>query len=285
MILVFGKTGQVGRELQKLEGIFSLDRTQADLTDSSACMEAIIEYKPSAVINAAAYTAVDKAEEQEEIANLINGETPGAMAKACFDLKIPFVHISTDYVFDGTGDSAWQTTDFTSPQNAYGRSKLKGEEAIMAYGGTYVILRTSWVFSAYGDNFLKTMLRLSGIRKTLGVVGDQIGGPTSACDIAKACREIAQQLIESPEKSGIFHFSGLPDTSWCEFANSIFKHAGKKTSARPIATSEYPTLASRPLNSRLDCGLTKSTFGISQPNWLVGLNNVLRDLEINHETA
>ena len=285
MILVFGKTGQVGRELQKLEGIFCLDRIKVDLVDTAACMEAIVRYKPSAVINAAAYTAVDKAEEQEEIANLINGETPGAMAKACTDLNIPLVHISTDYVFDGTGDRAWQTTDLTNPKNAYGRSKLKGEEAIKDSGCTYVILRTSWVFSAHGNNFIKTMLRLSGSKESLNVVDDQVGGPTPASDIAKTCKEIAQQLIGSPQKSGIFHFSGLPDISWCEFANAIFEQAGKKTIARPITTSEYPTPASRPLNSRLDCSLTKSTFDIAQPNWRVGLKNILRDLEINHETA
>ena len=285
MILVFGKTGQVGRELQKLKGIFCLDRVKVDLVDTAACMEAIIHYKPSAVINAAAYTAVDKAEEQEEIANLINGETPGAMAKVCTDLNIPLVHISTDYVFDGTGERAWKTTDPTNPKNAYGRSKLKGEEAIRVAGCTYVILRTSWVFSAHGNNFIKTMLRLSKVKESLTVVDDQVGGPTPASDIAKACKDIAQQLIFSPQKSGIFHFSGSPDLSWCEFANAIFERSGKKTIAQPIKTSEYPTQAFRPLNSRLDCSLTKSIFDLDQPNWRVGLNNVLRDLEINHETT
>ena len=283
MILVFGKTGQVGRELQKLKGIFCLDRVKVDLVDTKACMEAIIHYKPSAVINAAAYTAVDKAEEQEEIANLINGETPGAMAKVCTDLNIPLVHISTDYVFDGTGERAWKTTDPTNPKNAYGRSKLKGEKAIREAGCTYVILRTSWVFSAHGNNFIKTMLRLSKVKESLTVVDDQVGGPTPASDIAKACKDIARQLIFSPQKSGIFHFSGSPYLSWCEFANAIFERSGKKTIAQPIKTSEYPTQACRPLNSRLDCSLTKSIFDLDQPKWRVGLNNVLRDLEINHE--
>lgn len=285
MILVFGKTGQVGRELQKLKGIFCLDRVKVDLVDTKACMEAIIHYKPSAVINAAAYTAVDKAEEQEEIANLINGETPGAMAKVCTDLNIPLVHISTDYVFDGTGERAWKTTDPTNPKNAYGRSKLKGEKAIREAGCTYVILRTSWVFSAHGNNFIKTMLRLSKVKESLTVVDDQVGGPTPASDIAKACKDIARQLIFSPQKSGIFHFSGSPYLSWCEFANAIFERSGKKTIAQPIKTSEYPTQACRPLNSRLDCSLTKSIFDLDQPKWRVGLNNVLRDLEINHETT
>ena len=285
MILVFGKTGQVGRELQKLKGIFCLDRVKVDLVDTKACMEAITHYKPSAVINAAAYTAVDKAEEQEEIANLINGETPGAMAKVCTDLNIPLVHISTDYVFDGTGERAWKTTDPTNPKNAYGRSKLKGEKAIREAGCTYVILRTSWVFSAHGSNFIKTMLRLSKVKESLTVVDDQVGGPTPASDIAKACKDIARQLIFSPQKSGIFHFSGSPYLSWCEFANAIFERSGKKTIAQPIKTSEYPTQACRPLNSRLDCSLTKSIFDLDQPKWRVGLNNVLRDLEINHETT
>ena len=219
------------------------------------------------------------------MANLINGDSPRAIAKSCAKLNIPFVHISTDYVFNGAGKTAWKITDTPNPKNAYGRSKLKGEEAIKASGCVYVILRTSWVISCHGSNFIKTMLRLSGVNETLKIVDDQIGGPTPARDIAHASMEIALQLMNEPQKSGVFHFSGAPDVSWCEFANEIFSKAGKLTTALPIKTSEYSTKASRPLNSRLDCSSTESTFSIPRPNWRDGLEEILRDLEITHETA
>lgn len=285
MILVFGKTGQVAQELLKFNGILALDRTQADLTDLTACAKAISHHKPRAVINAAAYTAVDMAEDKEELANLINGEAPGAMAIACAKLHIPLVNISTDYVFDGSGEKAWDTFDLSNPQNAYGRSKLKGESVIKASEASYVILRTSWVFSAHGNNFVKTMLRLSETHESLSVVDDQIGGPTPARDIARACMEIVQQLINDRKKSGTYHFSGRPDVSWCEFANAIFKQADRKTIARPILTSEYPTPAPRPMNSRLDCSLTESIFNITRPSWREGLIGILRDLEITNGTT
>ena len=185
-LLVFGQTGQVAQALASLapEAVF-LSRTQADLSDPEACAAAIRAHAPQAVINAAAWTAVDRAEAEEAAAHVVNAEAPGAMARACADLAIPFLHVSTDYVFDGSGDSPWQPGDATGPINAYGRSKLAGEEAIRAAGGPHAILRTSWVFSAEGANFVKTMLRLSETRDALGVVGDQIGGPTPASAIAR----------------------------------------------------------------------------------------------------
>ena len=285
MILVFGKTGQVARELQMLTDIVALNRSQADLNDPQACADVIKQYEPIAVINAAAYTGVDKAESEEELANLINGEAPGAMAKVCAKLNIPFVHTSSDYVFEGTGETAWRATDQTNPQNAYGRSKQKGEEAIKSSGATYAILRTSWVVSAHGNNFVKTMLHLLKTRESLTVVDDQIGGPTPARDIAKACVEIAHQLINAPSKSGIYHLSGTPDVSWYSFANAIFEQVGRETIALPIPTSEYSTPAKRPLNSRLDCNSTESIFNILRPSWREGLDNILRDLEKENETA
>lgn len=285
MILVFGKTGQVAKELNNFKDVLCLDRTQADLTDLKSCYKIIGQYRPSAVINAAAYTAVDRAEEEEDLANVINGEAPGIMAKACADLDIPLVHISTDYVFDGSGKTEWQESDPTNPKNTYGRSKLKGEEAIRVSGCNYVVLRTSWVISAFANNFVRTMLTLSETRDILKVVDDQIGCPTCAHDIAKASLEVARQLIDEPDKSGTYHFSGEPDISWCQFANVIFKQSGKKTIAAPILTSEYPTRAARPLNSRMNCKLIESTFKITRPNWLTGLKEILRDMEINHETA
>ena len=285
MILVFGKTGQVSQELRKNKDILCLNRMQADLSDPLSCHKAIVKYNPTAVINAAAYTAVDRAEEEEDLANVINGEAPSAMAKTCAKINIPLVHISTDYVFDGEKGSVWQTSDTTNPQNAYGRSKLKGEKAIVASGCTYAILRTSWVISPYGTNFVKAMLSLSETKDRLTVVDDQIGGPTCARDIAQACKIIAQILINRPEKSGIYHFSGTPDVSWSDFAKIIFEQAGRKTAVTPIKTVEYPTPALRPRNSRLNCKSTESTFNIPRPKWCEGLKDILRDLGISHETT
>ena len=279
MILVFGKTGQVSRELQKFDTVVALSREDADLTAPKACADAIRHLAPHAVINAAAFTAVDKAEDEEAIATVINGDAPAVMAKACAELGIPFVHISTDYVFEGTGQDAWRPQDQTAPQNAYGRSKLAGEIGIADSGGTYAILRTSWVVSAHGANFIKTMLRLSETRHALNIVGDQIGGPTPASDIALVCLQIVEQLIQDPSKSGIYHFSGTPDVSWADFAREIFEQAGKPVTVTPIPTTDYPTPAQRPLNSRMDCSTTKQAFGIERPDWVTGLRKILDDLE------
>jgi dTDP-4-dehydrorhamnose reductase len=213
MILVFGKTGQVATELQHSGDVLALGRDQADLSDPVACTQVIRNLAPCAVINAAAYTAVDKAEEDEELATIINGETPTAIAQACAEMQIPLIHVSTDYVFEESGEAAWKPGDTTAPQNAYGRSKLAGEEGVLGSGATCAILRTFWVVSAHGANFVKTMLRLSEIRDTLSIVADQIGGPTPARDIAGACLMIAQQLKEDPSKSGTYHYSGAPQAS------------------------------------------------------------------------
>ena len=199
MILVFGKTGQVATELQRQADVTALGRDQADLSDPQACAAVIADLKPSVVINAAAYTAVDKAEEEEAKAQTINAAAPGAMAGACVHLDIPFLHISTDYVFDGSGTKAWRETDPVSPQNAYGRTKLAGEQAIRAAGARHIILRTAWVFSAHGANFVKTMLRLSETRDALSVVEDQIGGPTPAADIAATLLTLADHMRDGAE--------------------------------------------------------------------------------------
>jgi dTDP-4-dehydrorhamnose reductase len=279
MILVFGKTGQVARELQQLGTVTALGREEANLSDPQACAETIRNHAPDAVINAAAYTAVDQAEDEEAIATVINGDAPTAMAKACSEQGIPFVHISTDYVFEGTGQAPWHPQDQTAPQNAYGRSKLAGETGIADSDGTYAILRTSWVVSAHGANFVKTMLRLSETRHALSIVGDQIGGPTPARDIALACLQIAEQLIHDPSKSGTYHFSGAPDVSWACFAREIFDQAGKSVAVTPIPATDYPTPAQRPLNSRMDCTATKRAFGIERPDWVTELKTILDDLE------
>ncbi|MCA0044102.1 dTDP-4-dehydrorhamnose reductase [Celeribacter litoreus] len=280
MILVFGKTGQVATELQLLlpKARF-LGRDEADLTDPRACAAQIRDLKPAAVINAAAYTAVDKAEDDTLVATLVNAAAPTEMAETCAEMGIPFVHISTDYVFDGAGETAFKTTDPTGPLGAYGETKLEGENGIREAGCVFAILRTSWVFSAHGGNFVKTMLRLAESRDKLTVVADQIGGPTPARNIAKACVSIAEQLLADAGKSGTYHFSGAPDVSWADFAREIFAQAGKEMTVEDIPTSAYPTPAKRPGNSRMDCSTTKDTFGIDRPDWRAGLAQVLSEVE------
>jgi len=277
-ILVFGKTGQLARELAQLDDVTCLGRGQADLSDPAACAVAIRAARPAAVINAAAYTAVDRAEEEEALATLINGEAPGAMARACADLGIPFVHVSTDYVFDGSGETAWQPQDMVAPGNAYGRSKLAGEAAVRAASGTFAILRTSWVVSSHGNNFVKTMLRLGAERDRLTIVADQIGAPTPARDIAQACLDMARQLSADPGKSGTYHLQGSPEVSWAGLAVEIFAQTGVDCVVAEIATSAYPTPALRPLNSRLDCTTLNTVFNIPQPDWRLGLRDILNDL-------
>lgn len=277
-ILVFGASGQVATELQSQADVIALDRDQADLSVPEQCAKAILAHAPEVVINAAAYTAVDRAEEEEALATTINGDAPAAMAGACNEAGIPLVHISTDYVFAGDGDTPWLPTDPVAPRNAYGRSKLAGEEAVRAGGCAHAILRTSWVFSAYGNNFVKTMLRLSETRDALTIVNDQIGGPTSARAIAAACLTMAQQLVDDPGKSGVYHFSGQPDTTWAGFATAIFEQAGRQVAVTGIPTAEYPTPAARPLNSRMNCDSVKGVFGVDRPDWREELADVLRAL-------
>ena len=278
MILIFGETGQLARELAADETVTCLGREQADLSHPAACAAAIRQAQPQAVINAAAYTAVDKAESDEALASVINGAAPGAMAATCADMGIPFVTVSTDYVFDGSGDAPWQPGDATGPLNAYGCSKLAGEEAVRAAGGAYAILRTSWVVSAHGNNFVKTMLRLGRERDRLTIVADQIGAPTPARDIAAACLAMARQLAEDAGKSGTYHLQGAPETSWADVARAVFAEANITCQVEDIPTTAYPTPAARPLNSRLDCASLEQAFGILQPDWRLGLRDILKDL-------
>jgi dTDP-4-dehydrorhamnose reductase len=281
-VLVFGQTGQVACELALFDGVTNLSRADADLSNPSACADVIRRIAPDAVINAAAYTAVDRCEEEEVLATVINGEAPVAMAQACAELDIPFVHISTDYVFAGDGEASFKSSDPVAPLNAYGRSKLFGETGIAQVGGRYCVLRTSWVVSAHGNNFIKTMLRLSETRDALTVVADQIGGPTSAAEIAKACMTITTQLIEQGrEKSGVYHFSGAPDTSWAEFARNIFTLSNRAVNVTDIPTSDYPTPAKRPLNSRMDCSQLTLTYGIERPDWRQNLVTILGELGVS----
>ncbi|WP_378948666.1 dTDP-4-dehydrorhamnose reductase [Paracoccus sp. R86501] len=273
-LLVFGRTGQVARELARLapEARF-LGRDQADLSDPQACADAV--GGAQAVINSAAYTAVDQAESDPELAHRINADAPAAMAMACRARGIPFLHVSSDYVFSGEGSAARDEDAPTGPLNIYGASKLAGEDAVMETGGQSAILRTSWVFSRHGRNFLTTMLALGAQRDSLAIVDDQIGGPTPASDIAAALLRMAGVMRDDPTKTGIFHLSGAPDVSWAGFAASIFAQAGLACRVDPIPTSDYPTPARRPLNSRLDCHRIQQAFGIERPDWRQAVARIL----------
>lgn len=278
-LLVFGKTGQVATELaRRAPDAVYLGRDRADLSDPESCAMAIRDIQPSAIINAAAWTAVDKAESEEDAARIVNGDAPAAMARAAADLGVPFVHISTDYVFNGAGTDPFSPDAPTAPLGAYGRTKLLGETGVRAAGGPHAILRTSWVVSAHGNNFVKTMLRLGAERDALTIVADQIGGPTQAGAIADACLTIADQLGADPTKTGSYHFSGGPDTSWADFARAIFDLVGLSCAVTDIPSSDYPTPAARPLNSRMDMRSTTDTFGIPRPDWRAGLKDILHDL-------
>ncbi|SFS19561.1 dTDP-4-dehydrorhamnose reductase [Yoonia litorea] len=276
-VLVFGANGQLGRALQSKDGVTALNRQQADLLNPELCKRIIEKTTADAIINAAAYTGVDAAETDRDTAYAINAIAPAAIATAAAARDIPFLTVSTDYVFCGDGDTPWKPDAPTAPINIYGASKAAGEKAVRAMGGRHVILRTSWVFSSHGNNFVKTMLQLSETRDTLSIVGDQIGGPTAAHDIADCLLSMAAQMTEGAT-GGTYHFSGKPDVSWADFANEVFRQTGREIQVTPIPTSDYPTPAARPRNSRLDCGSLYADFGISRPDWRKSLSHVLTDL-------
>jgi dTDP-4-dehydrorhamnose reductase len=277
-LLVFGKTGQVARELQRLApGATFLGRDAADLLDPDACAAAIAASDAQAVINAAAWTAVDQAEAHEAEAMAVNAAAPAAMARAAADRGLPFLQVSTDYVFDGTGTRPFAPDDPTGPLNAYGRTKLAGEVGIRAAGGRHLILRTSWVFSAHGTNFLKTMLRLAPARDSLNVVADQIGGPTPASAIAGTLLHLADRLAEGAP-GGTYHYAGAPDVSWADFARAIMTAAELPCRIAHIPSADYPTPARRPMNSRLDCRSLMADFGIARPDWRAALPPILKEV-------
>lgn len=274
-ILVFGKTGQVATELACLPDVHCLGRKDADLSDPAICAKAIALHRPSAVINAAAYTDVDRAEGDERIAHVVNALSPKAMAQACAGIDIPFVQISTDYVFDGSGQEPWVPAAHTCPQNVYGRTKRAGEAAIREVGGRFAVLRTSWVFSPSGANFVKSMLKHGAACEGLTVVSDQFGGPTPARDIAIACHFIAIALMDAPEKTGVYHLSGAPDCTRADFAREIFAAAQLSCAVKDVPSSQFPTPAQRPKNSRLDCESLEKVFGIQRPDWRASLRDQL----------
>ncbi|WP_425410096.1 dTDP-4-dehydrorhamnose reductase [Hyphococcus sp.] len=286
-ILVFGKNGQVARALDDVAGdsggLIFLGRAEADLTNEGAAQRTIAEHEPQIVVNAAAYTAVDKAETDTAAAQRLNADAPKEMAAACASNAIPFIHISTDYVFNGDAEDHLAESAPPDPRNVYGRSKLDGEAAVLEMNPDALILRTSWVFSEYGANFVKTMLRLSDNRKELSIVSDQIGGPTDAHDIARAILAIAGKKYRGAPGRGVYHFQGAPAVSWADFAKKIFEIANAEVAVAPIPTSEYPTAAARPLHTVLDCAKIERDFGIGQPDWRVGLRRVLAALRNKEE--
>ena len=278
-ILLFGKTGQVAKELCNRPNVTAIGRDKADFTEPQKIIEIVKSTDADIIINAVAYTSVDLAEEEFELANIINGTTVKELAKVSASRNIPFLHISTDYVFKGGGNLNWKTSDQTNPQNSYGKSKLIGESGILEAGGPHVILRTSWVFSSHGNNFVKTMLRLASNNNELSIVKDQIGGPTCAKDIANALWKIASDFYAGNGITGIYHFSGKPNSSWANFASEIFSQTHQDIKIKQILTKDFLTKAKRPLNSRLDCSSLRIDYGIKQPEWKKSLTNVLANLK------
>jgi len=280
-VLVFGENGQVATALRARAGdmdVICLGRDQADLGTPDMLRAVIAATDADVIINAAAYTAVDRAEEDKDHAEQVNHLAVGTIARAAAKRGIPLLHISTDYVFPGDGTQPWQPGDETGALCVYGATKRRGEEAVDMAGGPYAILRTSWVFSATGANFVKTMLRLGAERDALTIVGDQIGGPTAAYDIADALLTMARAFKDGTATSGIYHLAGAPDVSWAGFATEIFAQANITCTVTPIPTTDYPTPATRPLNSRLDCTTLETVFGIPRPDWRHSLATVLKDI-------
>ncbi|MCI5763999.1 MAG: dTDP-4-dehydrorhamnose reductase [Actinobacillus porcinus] len=283
--LITGAKGQVGHCLtQQLTGkaeILAVDRDELDITDQSAVKKIVETFKPDVIINAAAHTAVDRAESEVELSEAINVKGPQYLAEAANKIGAVILHISTDYVFEGTGTGEYKEEDQTNPQGVYGRTKLAGEIAVQQANPRSIILRTAWVFGEHGHNFVKTMLRLAKDRDSLGIVGDQFGGPTYAGDIAKTLIEIANQILAGKENAfGVYHFTGKPYVSWYEFAKAIFVEAEsqnilkKSPLVNRIATSDYPTPAKRPANSRLDLTKIKQVFNIEPSDWQKALKNI-----------
>lgn len=291
-ILLFGANGQVGRAvaLAAAPGIqvVSLGRAQVDLACAGTCADAIAAHTPDAVINAAAYTAVDRAESEADLAFAINSRAVENMARECTRLGCPLVHISTDYVFSGAAEAdaevqaPYLPEARPDPLNVYGASKLAGERAVAQFGGVWAILRTSWVFAPEGNNFVNTMLRLGQSHERLRIVSDQCGGPTPAIAIAQACLALAQQLAVDPALGGVYHFSGAPDTTWAGFAREIFAQAGMDVVVEEIPTSAYPTPAPRPLDTRLNCDKLLNALGLARPDWRVALSGMLASRPLPH---
>lgn len=276
-IVVTGREGQVVsslieavRDRHGME-VVALGRPDLDLADTGGIYEAIARTSPDVVVSAAAYTAVDQAEDEPDLAFRVNADGAGAVASAAARLGVPVVHLSTDYVFSGDLDRPYVETDPTGPVGVYGASKLAGEQAVASANPRHVILRTAWVYSPFGKNFVKTMLRLAADRGAVSVVADQIGNPTSALDIADGILSVAAQLTGDDSRFGLYHLAGTGETSWAGFASHIFdvsqQLGGPFARVNPINTSDYPTKARRPANSRLQTTRLSEAFGWTAPDW------------------
>ncbi|MFN7039544.1 MAG: dTDP-4-dehydrorhamnose reductase [Acidovorax temperans] len=293
-ILLFGKGGQVGWELQRslavLGRVTALDHDSTDHCGDFANPEGVAAtvraVKPDVIVNAAAHTAVDKAESEPELARLLNATTPGVLAREAGALGAWLVHYSTDYVFDGSGTRPWVETDTPAPLSVYGRTKLEGEQLIQQSGAKHLILRTSWVYAARGGNFAKTMLRLAQERERLTVIDDQWGAPTGAELLADVTAHAIRHLQQRPQDAGLYHLVAGGEVTWNGYAKFVIEHASKAQSAikiiakeiAPVPTSAFPTPAVRPHNSRLNTSKLQTTFGLTLPHWQTGVERMLTEI-------
>lgn len=292
-VLIVGAAGQVGVELRRsFQGcgeIFAVDREIVDLADADQTRAMVRRVEPDLILNAAAYTAVDRAESEPELAMAINVQTPRILAEEALTRNALLVHYSTDYVFDGAKQGPWTEEDQPAPLNTYGVSKLAGEQAIRQIGGQYLIFRTSWVYGPHGANFLLTMLRLARQRDRISVVDDQIGGPTTSIELARATRAIVSGALAgkfgaTEDWAGLYHMTCSGSTSWCGFAQAVFDRAGKMLDGKvpvvaPITSEEYPTPAPRPRNSVLSNARLAARFGVQLAPWEAALDEVIEKLQ------
>lgn len=288
-LLLLGKGGQVGWELQRslapLGEVVALDRESADFAHPDALVETVLQVRPDVIVNAAAHTAVDKAESEPDVARLLNATSPGAIAQAAQQIDALIVHYSTDYVFDGSGSAPWVEDAPTGPLSVYGRTKLEGEHLVAGHCAKHLIFRTSWVYAARGGNFAKTMLRLAKERERLTVIDDQFGAPTGAELLADITAHAIRDTLRDPSKAGLYHAVAGGETSWHGYAHFVLEQASKtgvELKAGPdavdaVPTSAFPTPAQRPHNSRLDTRKLQSTFGLVLPDWRVGVARMLRE--------